>query len=162
MENGRARDVPSAFGTGGVVGEEAPGRATRLGSSFVMSDCRGAVARPPHELARAVHRSKREILELVAELAPRPEARAGIRALPERGGEREGRSTPAERALPVSEAAVGSTEGEGRSDRAGALGSGSARMNVNAAPGVASSTSDGAAAVAAVGDGAAPVAASRA
>jgi 5-methylcytosine-specific restriction endonuclease McrA len=35
-------------------------------------------------LGRAVHRSKREILELVAELAPRPDAPAAIRALPRR------------------------------------------------------------------------------
>jgi len=112
-------------------------------------------------LARAVHRSKREILELVAELAPRPEARAGIRALPERGGGRAGRSVAAERELPVSEAPVGSTAGEGCSDRAEALGSASARTNVKAvAPGAAPSASDGAAAVAVAGGGAAPVDAS--
>ena len=35
-------------------------------------------------LERAAHRSKREILELVAELAPRPDVPAAIRALPRR------------------------------------------------------------------------------
>jgi hypothetical protein len=35
-------------------------------------------------LARAVHKSKREILELVAEIAPRPDAPALMRRLPER------------------------------------------------------------------------------
>ncbi len=37
-------------------------------------------------LRRAVHRSKREIGELVAELAPRPDVSASIRKLPERCG----------------------------------------------------------------------------
>jgi 5-methylcytosine-specific restriction endonuclease McrA len=44
-------------------------------------------------LGRAVHRSKREILELVAELAPRPDVPAAIRALPRREVDRSA-STP--------------------------------------------------------------------
>jgi hypothetical protein len=35
-------------------------------------------------LARAAHRSKRQVLELIAEIAPRPDAPAAIRKLPER------------------------------------------------------------------------------
>ncbi len=44
-------------------------------------------------LARATHKSKREIEELIAELAPRPDAPAVIRKLPERRGKAQ--STPA-------------------------------------------------------------------
>jgi 5-methylcytosine-specific restriction endonuclease McrA len=45
-------------------------------------------------LARAVHRSKREVEELVAGLAPRPDAPAFVRRLPEPRVRRETRPTP--------------------------------------------------------------------
>ena len=52
-------------------------------------------------LKRAVHRSKREIEELVAELSPRPDAPAVIRKLPDR---RDGTTSPALRLGPDAEA----------------------------------------------------------
>ena len=55
-------------------------------------------------LKRAAHRSKREIEELVAELAPRPDAPAVMRKLPDR---RAGTTSPALQIGPDAEAPVG-------------------------------------------------------
>ena len=55
-------------------------------------------------LERAAHRSKREIEELVAELAPRPDAPAVMRKLPDRWA---GRTSPVLRLGPDAEAPVG-------------------------------------------------------
>jgi hypothetical protein len=45
-------------------------------------------------LARAAHRSKREVEELIAEVAPRPDVRAVMRKLPERRGQAHSNTAP--------------------------------------------------------------------